>query len=299
MLDWSKTGLLLLAAMLISGPAFGQHKAEQPKSCVEFAPTWEAAVDEAKLLNVPIVVHSHGFYCGPCWGMHRSVLQNKKYIEFASRYSVEVIALGRLEEGVAKGDPKAATYAAKNDDGEEVEYMLEFPGLTYDQMIALRKSPASRYNDTGKIPFTCLVDPHTGEEIQRWSGGQSAGTLMEAVMLARRDLIQKHGEGLDRRDLQAVVGAVKSAKSEALDGDFTQAFRILEKAVDQDAHAHLRSRVDAANEAVMAIAKKTIGDLEALAAEDASKAKRELSRLKRQLRGTPLEEAVQSAIDSI
>ncbi|MHC4817951.1 MAG: hypothetical protein ACYTF8_07845 [Planctomycetota bacterium] len=32
------------------------------KPSVDFAKTWEAAVAEAKLLNVPIVVHSHGFY---------------------------------------------------------------------------------------------------------------------------------------------------------------------------------------------------------------------------------------------
>ncbi|MSR75685.1 MAG: hypothetical protein EXS14_09490 [Planctomycetes bacterium] len=35
---------------------------DKPKATVEFAKTWEAAVIEAKLLNVPLVVHSHGFY---------------------------------------------------------------------------------------------------------------------------------------------------------------------------------------------------------------------------------------------
>ena len=35
---------------------------DKPKPTVEFAKTWEAAVAEAKLLNVPLVVHSHGFY---------------------------------------------------------------------------------------------------------------------------------------------------------------------------------------------------------------------------------------------
>lgn len=35
---------------------------EVPKSTVTFAKTWDAAVEEAKLLNMPIVVHSHGFY---------------------------------------------------------------------------------------------------------------------------------------------------------------------------------------------------------------------------------------------
>ncbi|MEQ8765638.1 MAG: hypothetical protein RL885_17070 [Planctomycetota bacterium] len=231
--------------------------------------------------------------------MHRSVLQNKKYIEFSERYTVEVISLGSLEQGVEKEDPKAATYSAKNEEGEDVEYMLEFPGLTLEQMIALRKSPASQFNDTGKIPFTCLVDPHTGEEIQRWSGGQSANTLIEAVMLARRDLIQAHGEGLARQDLREVEDAVADAKSEARAGDFSKAFRALDKASDDDAHQVLKDKVAAGREAVLKIAKEAIDDLRELALDDPSQAKRELSRLKRQLRGTALEEIVQDAIDSI
>ena len=35
---------------------------KKPEPTVTFARTWDAAVEEAKLLNVPIVVHSHGFY---------------------------------------------------------------------------------------------------------------------------------------------------------------------------------------------------------------------------------------------
>ncbi len=39
-----------------------QKKKHEIKPTVTFAKTWEAAVEEAKLLNLPIVVHSHGFY---------------------------------------------------------------------------------------------------------------------------------------------------------------------------------------------------------------------------------------------
>ena len=34
--------------------------------------------------------------------MHSAVLQNKKYIKFASENTVEVMALGSLDDGVAK-----------------------------------------------------------------------------------------------------------------------------------------------------------------------------------------------------
>lgn len=35
---------------------------DEIKETVTFAKSWDAAVEEAKTLNVPIVVHSHGFY---------------------------------------------------------------------------------------------------------------------------------------------------------------------------------------------------------------------------------------------
>ena len=37
-------------------------KDDGPIESVKFAKSWEAAIEEAKTLNVPIVVHSHGFY---------------------------------------------------------------------------------------------------------------------------------------------------------------------------------------------------------------------------------------------
>ena len=42
--------------------------------------------------------------------MHSSVLQNDKYIEFMNDNGVDVIALGRLDEGISKNDPKAAEF---------------------------------------------------------------------------------------------------------------------------------------------------------------------------------------------
>ncbi|MFH0944691.1 MAG: hypothetical protein V2A76_05790 [Planctomycetota bacterium] len=92
--------------------------------------------------------------------MHSAVLQNKKYIKFADEGTVEVISLGGLEKGVEKGDKKAATYTQKVN-GEDVEFLVEFPNLTVEEMVALNRSKASSYNDTGKIPFTALIDPFT------------------------------------------------------------------------------------------------------------------------------------------
>ena len=50
-------GLALVAALPQTGLA-GKTKI---KPSVTFAKSWEAAVEEARLLNVPIVLHSHSF----------------------------------------------------------------------------------------------------------------------------------------------------------------------------------------------------------------------------------------------
>jgi len=52
--------LAALAAVL-AVPALAGGKPE-PVTSVTLAKSWDAAVEEAQLLNVPIVVHSHGFY---------------------------------------------------------------------------------------------------------------------------------------------------------------------------------------------------------------------------------------------
>ena len=55
-------GILMLTLLLTLGASPEAHaKDPDVEPCVTFAKTWEAAVEEAKLLNVPIVVHSHGW----------------------------------------------------------------------------------------------------------------------------------------------------------------------------------------------------------------------------------------------
>ncbi len=46
---------LLLGALVAPGP-------DKVKPTVRLAKTWESAVAEAKMLKLPLVVHSHGFY---------------------------------------------------------------------------------------------------------------------------------------------------------------------------------------------------------------------------------------------
>ena len=50
--------LIIVCAAAIVVSAGKRH---EPEANVNYAKSWDAAVEEAKLLNVPIVAHSHGF----------------------------------------------------------------------------------------------------------------------------------------------------------------------------------------------------------------------------------------------
>lgn len=52
----SAAALALAATLTTAGGG------DKPEPSVTYARSWDAAVEEAKLLNMPIVVHSHGFY---------------------------------------------------------------------------------------------------------------------------------------------------------------------------------------------------------------------------------------------
>jgi hypothetical protein len=286
--------LLLLGAVAALSSSFvgtSTAGAPEPKVSVVLAKSWEAAVEEAKALNVPIVVHSHGFYCGPCWGMHSSVMCNKKYIEFANEHTVEVISLDRLEEGVQKKDKRAETYEAK-EDGKPVQYLCEFPGMTVEAMNAMRSSKAGTFNQTGKIPYTCIVDPWTETELKNWGGGQSVQTIQDAVLEAKKALAKDHGKGASRKDVKAIADAEKDAMAKAEKGEFAaalDAFGKLSGKAEKWSES-LKDRLKASKQRVVDAAQAALDKVAETKAENAEKAKKDLTTLIGKLRGTGLED---------
>lgn len=233
--------------------------------------------------------------------MHSAVLQNKKYIQFAEKNTVEVISLGRLQQGIDNEDRKAATYTEKLPDGSEIEYLVKYPGMTVDDMIALNRSRASSYNNTGKIPYTAIVDPHTLERMHFWSGGQSANTIMEEVTAARRELMKEHGAGISRADLQLVDSSESEVSGLLAEDEFKKALRVVEKLSKKsgDWPQELQGRVGSLQSSIHDAAKARIKALEAEAAEDPSGAKRALRKLASDLRGTDLEAEVERLMESL
>jgi hypothetical protein len=269
----------------------------EPKTSVVLAKTWDAAIEEAKALNVPIVVHSHGFYCGPCWGMHSAVMCNKKYIDFANENTVEVISLDRLQEGVDKKDKRAETYDVK-EDGKVVKYLCEFPGMTVEAMVAMQSSKAGTYNQTGKIPYTCIVDPWTESEIKNWSGATAVGAIEDAVTEAKKALVKDHGKGASRKDVKALADAEKDAATKADKGEFSAALDALAKVAPKaDKWADsLKDRLKASKQKVVDAAQAALDKIAETKATDAEKAKKDLAALTGKLRGTGLEDKAKSLL---
>jgi hypothetical protein len=289
--------VLVLGAVGTVALAGGEPK---PKDSVVLAKSWQAALDEAKLIGAPIVVHNHGFYCGPCWGMHSAVMCNKEYIDFAKDNTVEVIALERLQEGVDKKEKNAETYKAKVN-GAEVEYLVEFPGLTVADMLALASSKAGSFNHTGKVPYTCIVDPWTEEELKSFSGSTPKGDIEDAVLEIRKQFEKDHGKGVARRDVTLLAEAEADVEARASKGDYPGALGVLAK-LSGKAKAWpqaMQERITAAHDEVVAAASDVLAKIEAAGAEDKARARSELSKIMGRLKGTGLEEKAKTLLDTL
>ena len=57
----NKLPLALATGIVVAGLSIALAGKDDPKPFVHVPKTWEAAVEEAKTLNLPIVVHSHGW----------------------------------------------------------------------------------------------------------------------------------------------------------------------------------------------------------------------------------------------
>jgi hypothetical protein len=217
------------------------------------------------------------------------VLQNKKYIKFASENTVEVMALSRLEEGIAKNDRKAATYKAR--DG--TDYLVEFPNLTVKDIKEMRSSKAGSYNNTGKIPYTAIVNPHTLEEMDSIPGGYSNKTLMEIVKNQKKALNKEYGKSISRKTLTKVRKEQAKIEKELEKEAYAKALAAaskLEKSVAKKP-AGLVEMVGKIKAGVVAACGKKLDSLEALIKRGAKgEAARELGPLVRALKGTALEE---------
>ena len=225
--------------------------------------------------------------------MHGAVLQNKKYIKFADENTVEVIAISQVDRAISEGNRKAERYKGKDSEGNEVEFLVEFPGLTVRQINALRSSKAGTYNNTGKIPYTAVIDPHTLEEMSNIRGGYGSGKLMELVTEAKKQLNKQHGKSISRKTLVKIRKAEDDVRGDLAKGKYAAALataRKLEAKMVKQPEA-LQAKARGVTESVLSAIGNRLDELEAaIERGELKQAGRELGSLTRTVKGTPLEE---------
>jgi hypothetical protein len=132
--------------------------------------------------------------------VHRSVLQNRKYIKYSAANAVEVISMEEIDRAIAEKHHALKTYSRKDAYGDKVDYLEEFAGLTLDDLKDLSGTNAIlEFMEGGKIPYTAIVDPHTGEAIEAIKGQPTVKSLVAAIGRARVKLEKEHGKGIDRK----------------------------------------------------------------------------------------------------
>lgn len=235
--------------------------------------------------------------------MHGAVLQNKKYIEFAEDNTVEVIALQRLDEAMGKekpDDPRIAQYDGVDESGNPVKFMLQWPGLTLEQIGTLNRSPAGQFNDTGGIPYTAFVDPHTGKKLRGLSGGKSAKQVMETVEAVKAELEAQHGKGIKRSELKKFEAEAAKTREVLKDAGAAKAFAAFSKAEKLAAKAGEAMQKRSADllEEILKVAETELDAAsEKIDSGDLAGAKKDLNSLARPLKGTRLEERVNELQD--
>jgi len=227
--------------------------------------------------------------------MHSAVLQSKDYIKFADKSTVEVMSMGSLDKGIQKNDRKAARYEGK--DG--IEYLVEFPNLTVEDIETMRASKAGTYNDTGRIPFTALINPHTEEEMVRW-GGVSSSAIIDKVKEKTKELRKEHGKGIDRKTIRSLNGAIESANVEVAKGDFGKAIGALDKVTKKsgDWPQELSARATKARDEIVQAATVALDAIEETGLDDPKAAMKDLNKVRSKLRGTGLEDRAKELLAS-
>jgi hypothetical protein len=299
--------VFFLAALLAPARAEDAPKGEaaepNPVRVAAYATSWAAAIKDAKARVVPIVVHSHGIYCPGCHRVHAGILSDIEYMDFTYENATEVLVMDRIDEAVEKGEPAAAAREVKLG-GKTISYLVNFPWLTLQDLLALNASKAGTYNKAGSLPYTCLVDPFTELEMQAWKGWQvTASQIKEGITQAREKLTKEHGKGKPRVELKTLndVAAASAAKLEK--GDFAGAldpYTALRKRAEKELWAvRLWERIEKAQEAIIAAATEALDDLEADKDLDLAKAKADLTALLPRLRGTGLEKRAKELLATL
>ncbi|MHC4223984.1 MAG: hypothetical protein ACYSUN_08340 [Planctomycetota bacterium] len=231
--------------------------------------------------------------------MHRSVLKNPAYGKFAAQHTVEVITMEELDIAVAKESRNISTYKEKDPWGEEQHYLIEFPGLTLDDLRDLSNSDALNYMQGNRIPYTAIVDPHNLAELEGLRGVKTAKELMEAITRHRKALLLQYGKGIERKVWKGIENRLVQIDIHLGKGEISEAMQLFRKMESESARKPevLKKKVRLALEVILDDAGLRLDTIERTMVEGKGKSpKAELTKLKSALKETPLAERVDALL---
>ena len=131
--------------------------------------------------------------------MHRSVLQNGAYIRYANQNTIEVISMEELEKALQMGHSAVKTVEHVDAYGDKSDVLVEFPGLTLDDLDGTSNGKPIEFMDGNRIPYTAIVDPHTQKLMEGIKGKINGKQLIAKITPHAEALKKKHGPGVDRK----------------------------------------------------------------------------------------------------
>jgi len=197
-----------------------------------------------------------------------------------------------LDRAVREKSPHIATYSEEDPYGDKVEYLVDFPGITLEQLEALSSGPAVNYMEGGRIPYTSIVDPHTGKEMEGLKAVRTVKELVAVITTHHETLLARHGKGVERKlwnkisegqvQIDLALGSAKILEAMAV-------YRVIAKETIRQPDV-LKRRVESALDAILADAEEQLKNV---------KDKRTAMNLAHALRGTRLEKSAQDLAASL
>jgi len=228
------------------------------------------------------------------------VLQNKHYVKYANAHAVDVLAMEEMDRALEEKSPLVKTYKAKDAYGEQQTYLAEFAGLTVEELKELSTSSgALQYLHGTRIPFTAIVDPHTGDEMFAWTGVKSAKDYVRIIGEQERVLLEKYGEGVDRKLWNEIGRTEVRIDLLMAAGKLVDAYAAFGKLAEKSARCPeaARSRMEAMRKVLDEDARRKLEEYERrIANGEASEVRSELETLAKALSGTALEEPAAKAL---
>ena len=203
--------------------------------------------------------------------------------------------MGKIDKALAAQAKNFQLYDAKDENGSTVQRVVGWPSLTIDQMQKLNRSKAGRYNNTGKIPYTAIINPHTLAEMSNIKGSYGMGQLTEAVEVAKKALNKEYGQSVSRKSIAKFRKDEKKIRADADKGNLPKAINATNALVKKNAKKPkvIQELGTKLLDDLLTAAQKQLDEAEALIGRgDKKGALKTLNKLARPLKGTAHEARV-------